>query len=113
MELLDGTSQQRVWCEMFDPDGRRLAGGWCYPIVSPGDLVCLSQLDHPGTVVQRCLLSAVLHVELRTATGDRWTAQLRQVAFDLLMGRTCVLQIAEKIDVASTHNALTHAGSAA
>lgn len=95
MQRHDDAARQGVWCEVYEPGGPRLTGGWCARerVDATDGVIHLSQLDHPGTVVQRCLLGPVGRVELRLPGGRLVPAQLVRAAFNATLGRTCTLQV--------------------
>jgi hypothetical protein len=81
-------------CWLQEPCGRLLTRGRCATIETADGIprVEVTDLEHPGQLVQRCLTGSVRTVWVHLKRGSRFLAQVEDVAYDPKTGRRCLLR---------------------
>jgi hypothetical protein len=81
-------------CWLTEPCGRLLTRGRCATHETADGIprVEITDLEHPGQLVQRCLTGSVRTVWVHLEDGSRFLVQVEDVAYDPRTGRRCLLR---------------------
>ena len=80
-------------CWLLEPCGTPLTRGRCSTVKSGEGILHMevTEVEHPGRLVQRCLTGSVRTVWVYLEDGRQFLAQVERVAFDPKTGRRCLL----------------------
>ncbi len=95
-------------CYLYESSGKLLTTGiWLFDAGSRMHEVLVTELDHPGLLVQRCLLRESGRVWLQLRDGALLPARIERIFFDRQHGRTCRLHLEDAaLLAASQHESL-------
>ena len=99
--LLDYPAQP---CRLLEPCGRLLSRGRCATIETADGIsrVVITDLEHPGQLVQRCLTGSVRTVWVHLEDSRRFLAHIEDVTYDPKTGRRCLLRQIAPGDIPGT-----------